>query len=72
MKSPYISLPNLLAERLLVPELIQDAATPESLAQHLARDLLDPAACIGQQDGVAAPLHQLDAQPLFQRAALRA
>ena len=36
VKSPYISLPNLLAERLLVPELIQDAATPEALAQVLA------------------------------------
>ncbi|WP_397377341.1 lipid-A-disaccharide synthase [Pseudomonas sp.] len=34
--SAYISLPNLLAERLLVPELIQDAATPEALAQLLA------------------------------------
>ena len=34
--SAYISLPNLLAERLLVPELIQDAATAESLAQLLA------------------------------------
>ena len=36
VKSPYISLPNLLAERLLVPELIQDAATAEALAQALA------------------------------------
>ncbi|NQD91747.1 lipid-A-disaccharide synthase, partial [Pseudomonas sp. CrR25] len=36
VKSPYISLPNLLAERLLVPELIQEAATPEALAQLLA------------------------------------
>lgn len=34
--SDYISLPNLLAERLLVPEMIQDAATPEALAQLLA------------------------------------
>ena len=33
VKSPYISLPNLLAQRLLVPELLQDAATPEALAQ---------------------------------------
>ncbi|WP_457787585.1 lipid-A-disaccharide synthase [Pseudomonas sp. PL-6] len=36
VKSPYISLPNLLAERLLVPELIQDAASADALAQSLA------------------------------------
>lgn len=36
VKSPYVSLPNLLAQRPLVPELLQDAATPEALAQALA------------------------------------
>ena len=36
MKSPYISLPNLLAQRLLVPELLQDDATPEALALTLS------------------------------------
>lgn len=35
VKSPYISLPNLLAQRLLVPELLQDDATPAALAQTL-------------------------------------
>lgn len=40
LKSPYVSLPNLLAGRLLVPELLQDAATSEALAQVLA-PLLD-------------------------------
>ncbi len=35
VKSPYVSLPNLLAGRLLVPELLQDAATPEALAGEL-------------------------------------
>lgn len=35
VKSPYISLPNLLAQRLLVPELLQDDTTPEALAQTL-------------------------------------
>jgi lipid-A-disaccharide synthase len=34
--SAYISLPNLLAQRLLVPELIQDAATPDALAESLS------------------------------------
>ncbi|EHY79803.1 lipid-A-disaccharide synthase [Stutzerimonas stutzeri] len=40
VKSPYVALPNLLAQRLLVPELLQDAATPEALAQTLS-PLLD-------------------------------
>ncbi|MDB5984159.1 MAG: LpxB protein [Pseudomonas sp.] len=35
VKSPYVSLPNLLAQRLLVPELLQEAATPETLAATL-------------------------------------
>ncbi|WP_296261928.1 MULTISPECIES: lipid-A-disaccharide synthase [unclassified Pseudomonas] len=35
VKSPYVSLPNLLAQRLLVPELLQDAATADTLAQTL-------------------------------------
>lgn len=36
VKSPYVSLPNLLAQRQLVPELLQEAATSEALAQTLA------------------------------------
>ncbi|WP_455924359.1 lipid-A-disaccharide synthase [Pseudomonas putida] len=35
VKSPYVSLPNLLAQRMLVPELLQDAATPEALVSTL-------------------------------------
>jgi len=33
MKTAYFALPNILAGRQLVPEFIQDAATPEALAE---------------------------------------
>lgn len=36
VKTDYISLPNLLANQPLVPELIQDACHPENLAYHLS------------------------------------
>ena len=37
--SPWIALPNLLAGESLVPELLQDAATPEALAEALLEEL---------------------------------
>ncbi len=40
VKTEWISLPNLIARETLVPELIQDAATPEAIAERLA-GLLD-------------------------------
>lgn len=40
VKTPYAGLPNLLANELLVPELIQDAATPDAIAAHL-KDYID-------------------------------
>lgn len=40
VKTPYAGLPNLLANELLVPELIQDAASPEAISQHIL-DYLD-------------------------------
>lgn len=58
VKTPYISLPNLLAKRELIPEFIQDAATPSAIAAALA-----PLLHAGQarEDTVAifASLHDL-------------
>lgn len=38
----YIGMPNLLAEREICPELVQDAATPEAVAQAIVGLLLEP------------------------------
>ncbi|WP_075186716.1 lipid-A-disaccharide synthase [Teredinibacter haidensis] len=35
VKSPFVGLPNLLAGRMLVPELLQDQATAENLADEI-------------------------------------
>lgn len=44
VKTEWISLPNLIARETLVPELIQHAATPEAIAEHLMTWLDDSAA----------------------------
>jgi len=48
VKSPWFALPNLLASRALVPELIQDAATPKALAEALLPLLADGSAQTGE------------------------
>ena len=37
VKTPYVSIPNILAGKPLVPELLQDDGTPESLAASLTK-----------------------------------
>ena len=43
LKTPYISLPNLLTEKPLVPEFRQNDATPEALKEAVSKMLLDTA-----------------------------
>ena len=65
VKSPYISLPNLLAAEMLVPEFIQDAATPEALGEAVLTQLRDGS----KQTERFAELHQSLRCDASQRAA---
>ncbi|PWC59851.1 lipid-A-disaccharide synthase [Azospirillum sp. TSH7] len=49
----YVNLVNLMLDRMLVPELLQQDCRPERLATELGRLLDDPAARQAQIDGVA-------------------
>lgn len=65
VKSPYVSLPNLLAAEMLVPEFIQDAATPEALGEAVLEQLRDGS----QQTQRFAQLHESLRCDASQRAA---
>ena len=39
VKTPHIAIPNILSERRLVPELVQQAATPEAMYHALLGEL---------------------------------
>jgi lipid-A-disaccharide synthase len=45
LKTEKFTMPNLLTEEPLIPEFIQEAATPEALAEAVAALLGDPARC---------------------------
>ncbi len=47
---PYVALPNILAGRFVVPEILQDDATPEILAQALMNQIADKDIRIRQED----------------------
>ena len=55
VKSPYVSLPNLLANDMLVPEFIQDAATPKALGDAVLAQLGEGS----EQTQRFAQLHEL-------------
>ena len=54
VKTQWISLPNLIAQEGIVPELIQDAATPEAIAEQLIELLGNAAARRALEDRFAA------------------
>lgn len=67
VKTPYISLPNLLAQEMLVPELIQADCTPSNLANALL-PFFDPSIAASQQR-FALQQRFIDLHRLIQRDA---
>ncbi len=53
IKVKYVNLVNLMHDRMLVPELLQEDCRPDRLAAELGRLLDDPAASSAQIEGVA-------------------
>ncbi len=60
-REPYITLPNLLLGRSVVPELVQDDATPAALAAAMDATLADPQAQLCGLRDVRAKLGPSDA-----------
>lgn len=57
VKTPFIGLPNLLANELLVPELIQNAVTPDAICQAML-DYLDHPEKVQALEAKFTQLHQ--------------
>lgn len=60
-KGRYVALPNLVLDAPVVPELLQEAATPQALAATLERLLVQPQAQLALFDEVRARLGTPDA-----------
>ena len=65
---PYYGLPNILCGRFVVPELLQEDATPENLAQALL-NLINHKQAVAQLEEAFETLHQTLRQNTAQKAA---
>ena len=65
---PYYGLPNILCGRFVVPELLQEDATPENLAQALL-NLINHKEAVAQLEEAFETLHQTLRQNTAQKAA---
>lgn len=61
IKHRYITLPNLILGREVVPELLQDAATPQALADAIEALMNDPSVQYGQFERLREALGSEDA-----------
>ena len=69
IRIPWISLPNIIAGRAVVPELLQEAATGERLAVEARRLLAEPAAAAAQRAAFSELRGRLGEPGVGQRAA---
>jgi lipid-A-disaccharide synthase len=56
---PFYSMVNLVAQREIIPELIQQACTPQALADAALHLLNDAGAATRMRDGLQQVAHQL-------------
>jgi lipid-A-disaccharide synthase len=69
VRVPFIGMPNLIAERQVVPELIQSAVTPERIVQAARQLLDDPQAYRVTQEGLREVRRRLGSGGAAARAA---
>jgi lipid-A-disaccharide synthase len=65
---PYFGLPNILCERFVVPELMQEDATPDNLARALL-NLVNDGNAVTQLEQIFTELHHTLRQNTAQKAA---
>lgn len=65
----HIALPNLVAGRRVVPELVQRGCTPEAVAAQLAEFLERPESAAAVREGLVEVRSKLGSEGVFERAA---
>jgi lipid-A-disaccharide synthase len=65
----WVGMPNIIAERQICPEFIQDAATPEAIAGEVIDLLLEPERMLRMREDLRAAVAQLGAPGGAARAA---
>jgi lipid-A-disaccharide synthase len=68
VKVRYVAMPNLIAGRQIVPEFVQSAATPETLATEAEALLIDTATALRQREGLAEVRSRLGPPGAVERA----
>ena len=69
LRTPYYAMANLIAEKRIVPELVQDDFTPENVAAETLRLLQDPNARAALRAGLAEVRRRLGPPGAVDRAA---